>query len=191
VTGSAAEGRVGGPTAVKESSTGGDLVGDPPAHEEGSTEGGLMGDPPALNEGSIKVGLVGDPPALEEGSTGGDLVGDPPAHEEGSTEGGLLGDPPVLAEGSTDWGSCARLAAKTAVREVRGDGRHALRRAVHVRGGRQGCRGPHQVGGGQGGEDRDSGFVEEAGRNPNAADRHASPLEGGQSGGGVRRSAAA
>jgi len=207
VTGSAAEGRVGGPTAVEESSTGGDLVGDSPAHDEGSTEGGLVGDPPALDECCTKGGLVGDAPVREEGSTGGDLVGDPPAHDEGSTEGGLVGDlpaldecctkgglvgdPPVFAEGSTDRGSCARLAAQTAVRQVRGAGRHARRRAVHVRVCRQGRRGPHQVGGGQGGEDRDGGLAEQAGRNPNAADRHAGPMEGGQSGGGMGRSAAA
>ena len=191
VTGTAAEGRVGGPTAVEESSTGGDLAGDPPAHDEGSTEGGLVGDPPAREEGSTGGDLVGDPPAHDEGSTEKGLVGDTPVLAEGSTEGGLAGDPPVLAEGSTDGGSCARLAAQTAVRQVRGAGCHARRRAVNVRVGRQGRRGPHQVGGGQGGEDRDGGLVEEAGRNPNAADRHAGPMEGGQSGGGVGRSAAA
>jgi len=144
-------------------------VGDPPAHDEGSTKGGLVGDRPALDECCTKEGLLGDPPAREEGSTGGELVGDPPVHDEGSTEGGFLGDPPVLAESSTDGGSSARLAAQTTVRQVRGAGRHARRRAVHVRVGQQGGRCQHQVGGGQGGEDRDGGLVEEAGRNPNAA----------------------
>jgi len=165
---------VGGATAVEESSTGGDVVGDPPAHEEGSTEGCF----------------VGDPLALDECSTGRDLVGGPLALSAGSTEGDRMGGPQVLADGLTDGGNCARLAAQTAVRHVRGDGFHTRFRAVHVRVGLQGRRGPHQVGGGQGGEDRDSGLKDEAGRNPNAVDRHASPMGGGRSEGGVGRSAA-
>jgi len=191
LTGSAAEGRVGGPTAIEGSSTGGDPVEDPPAHDQGSTEGGLVWDPPVLDEGSTSGGLVGDLPALEEGSADGDLVGGPPAVSAGSTEGDRVAGPPVLAEGSTDGGSCARFAPQTAVRQVRGDGRHARRRAVHVRVGLQGCRGPHQVRGGHCGEDRDSGLVKKAGRNPNAAEGQDNPMQGGRSDGGVGRSAAA
>ena len=163
----------------------------PPVVVTSSAAEDRVGGPMAVEESSTGGDLVGDPPAHDEGSTDRDLVGGPPAISASSTEGDRAGGPAVLAEGSVEEGSFTHLEGQTADRMMRGDSRHARRRAVHIRVSRKGRRGPHQDGSGQGREDRVTSPVEEPGKNPNAADRYAIPLEEGRVEGGVGCSAAA